>query len=70
MSESAELTAARRHCNDMYYAHGLKSDQYAQAFDHVAAIVALESSVKKLEEFCSVDSGVHRTRLLSGKIVS
>lgn len=35
----------------------------------VRALTAQIDAAKPAEEFCSLDSGVHRTRLLSGRIV-
>lgn len=62
-----ELKVARAHCNEMYAKFGFKSAEYEAAFEAVRKITSSQTVTK--EEFCSIDSGVHRTRLLDGRII-
>ncbi len=61
---NALLGPARDACRAAY-----GTDAYEARFDDVRAITRKLSDLPSTEEFCSVDSGVHRTRLLSGRIV-
>ncbi|QIG67897.1 hypothetical protein EVB53_095 [Rhizobium phage RHph_Y60] len=64
-----ELAAARKHCNEMYRQFGFNSPEYNEAFEAVRAINLKIMNAAPAEEFCSIDSGVHRTRLSNGKVI-
>lgn len=64
-----KLEAARAKANKAYDTFGFKSAQYEKAMKKVRSLVDEMNAKMQPEEFCSVDSGFHRTRLLSGRIV-
>ncbi|MGO8269242.1 hypothetical protein ACC862_24070 [Rhizobium ruizarguesonis] len=66
---SKELAAARLKANEAYAAYGFHSKEYNEAFEAVRAITTEMVDDAPKEEFCSIDSGIHRTRLLSGRLV-
>ena len=43
--------------------------KWDNAMTEVRRLRSLIEAGKPAEEFCSVDSGIHRTRLISGRIV-
>jgi hypothetical protein len=45
------------------------TDAWEAAMVTVRALCEQVNALRPPEEFCSVDSGVHRSRLLSGRIV-
>lgn len=64
-----KLEAARQVAREAYAAQGVKSEQYEAAMDKVRAIISAIEEKRAPEEFCSVDSGSHRTRLLDGRVI-
>lgn len=58
------LEPARQICREAY-----GTPQYEDRFNEVRAITSALADLPSTEEFCSVDSGVHRTRLSSGRII-
>lgn len=58
------LAPARDACRAAY-----ATDAYEARFDDVRAITRKLADLPSTEEFCSVDSGIHRTRLLSGRVI-
>lgn len=64
MTIDQQIAAARNEVRK----HQFGTAAYDAAFDAMRAItVALASN--RTEEFCSVDSGIHRTRIMNGKVV-
>ena len=45
------------------------TDEWEAAMEVVRGLCRELDAITPKEEFCSVDSGEHRTRLLSGKII-
>lgn len=67
--ESKELRAARQKCREAYAKFGM-SPQYDAAFEAVVALTRPGIlAAERMNEFFSVDSGIHRTRLLDGRII-
>ena len=64
-NETAELAAARAKVRACTFG----TAEYDAAFEAMRAITQRMIEAAPREEFCSVDSGVHRTRLASGKII-
>ncbi len=60
-----QLTAARLAVN----AETFGTSKFDAAFEVCKELARQVDAAKPSEEFCSVDSGMHRTRQLSGKIV-
>jgi hypothetical protein len=60
----SELKAARATVNSLEF--GTKA--WKSAMVVVRQLVETIDAAKPAEEFCSIDSGIHRTRLLSGRI--
>lgn len=64
MTIDQQIAAARNEVRK----HQFGTAAYDAAFDAMRAItVALASN--RTEEFCSIDSGIHRTRLMNGKVI-
>ena len=60
-----QLTAARAAVNALTFG----TPEWEAAMVKVRALVDQINAAAPREEFCSVDSGVHRTRLRSGRII-
>lgn len=60
-----ELKAARAKVNSLKF--GTK--EWEAAMEVVRVICAKIDAAKPREEFCSVDSGFHRTRLSNGRVI-
>jgi hypothetical protein len=45
------------------------TDAWEAAMVAVRSLVDQISAAKPAEEFCSIDSGIHRTRLLNGRVI-
>lgn len=65
MTLTAQIKAARMAVNAQ--AEGTPAFNAACAV--VCSLVAQQSADTPIEEFCSLDSGVHRTRLMDGRCV-
>jgi hypothetical protein len=65
----AQLEAARAVVNAIDYSAIDWQQKWDDAMAPVRALTAQIDAAKPAEEFCSIDSGVHRTRLLSGRII-
>jgi hypothetical protein len=61
---TTKLKAARAKVNE----HKFGTPEWEAAMTVVRAICAEVEVSKPQEEFCSVDSGVHRTRLPNGRV--
>jgi hypothetical protein len=44
------------------------TDAWEAAMADVRRLVDQSNAAKPVEEFCSIDSGIHRTRLINGRI--
>lgn len=66
MTLTKQLTEARREVNR----HAFGTDAWETGMVEVRRLVAAIDAQRAPEEFCSVDSGVHRTRLRDGRVVS
>lgn len=64
MSKQKELKAARAAVNGLEFG----TDAWEVAMEKVRALVAEIAAAAPAEEFCSVDSGIHRTRYADGSI--
>jgi hypothetical protein len=60
-----KLKAARDKVNSLKFG----TPEWEAAMEVVRGLCAKIDAAKPREEFCSVDSGWHRTRLLNGRIV-
>lgn len=60
-----ELKKARAKVNGLTF--GTK--EWEAAMELVRVLCAKIDAAKPREEFCSVDSGFHRTRLLNGRVI-
>ena len=59
----AQLKAARATVNSLAFG----TDEWEAAMATVRQLVEQISAANPADEFCSVDSGIHRTRLTSGR---
>ena len=66
MSDTNQLTAARNKVNSLTFG----TPEWESAMQIVRDLCAKIEAAKPQETFCSVDSGWHPTRLLSGKIIN
>lgn len=64
-NQVAQLKAARAKVNRETFG----TPAWEAAMQVVRNLVATVDAARPAEEFCSVDSGVHRTRLSNGKII-
>lgn len=60
-----ELAFARSKVNQFKFG----TQEWENAMTIVRHLTERIDSAKPKQEFCSIDSGVHRTRLLNGKLV-
>ncbi len=60
-----ELKAARKKVNSLIFG----TPEWEAAMQIVRDLCAKIDAARPVEEFCSVDSGFHRTRLRNGKII-
>jgi hypothetical protein len=65
MSLYAEIKAARAEVNK----HEFGTNAWDLAMQEVRALTQRQMEEAEPEEYCSVDSGFHRTRTLDGRIV-
>jgi hypothetical protein len=61
---NAQLKAARAIVNSLEFG----TDAWEAAMADVRRLVDQSNAAKPVEEFCSIDSGIHRTRLINGRI--
>jgi hypothetical protein len=61
----SDLKAARATVKSLQFG----TEAWESAMAVVRQLVETIDAAKPAEEFCSIDSGIHRTRLLSGRIV-
>lgn len=67
MSEQTKkLAAARQRVNELTFG----TPEWEAAMVVVRDLCAQIDAARPREEFCSVDSGVHRTRLPNGRVVA
>lgn len=50
--------------------HVFGTSEWEGAMQVVRALVQRQNDARAPEEFCSVDSGIHRTRLSSGRVIA
>ena len=62
---NAQLKAARATVNSLEFG----TDAWEAAMADVRRLVDQVNAVKPVEEFFSVDSGIHRTLLLNGRVI-
>ena len=60
-----KLKAAREKVNSLQFG----TQEWEDAMAIVRSLVEQIDSAKPKEEFCSIDSGIHRTRLLDGRVI-
>ena len=65
MSKQQQLKAARQQANQATFG----TQKWDRAMQAVRALVNAINDASPAEEFCSVDSGIHSTRLSNGKII-
>lgn len=63
---SNALTAARNKVNALTFG----TPEWESAMQDVRTLSSEVDASKPQEEFCSIDSGIHRTRLLSGRVIA
>jgi hypothetical protein len=61
----SQIKAARADVNALEFG----TDAWEAAMAVVRGLVDQISAAKPAEEFCSIDSGIHRTRMLSGRVI-
>jgi hypothetical protein len=61
----SQLQAARATVNNLDFG----TDAWETAMAIVCQLVEQISAAKPAEEFCSIDSGIHRTQLLNGQVI-
>lgn len=61
----SQLKTARATVNELEFG----TDAWEAAMVAVRTLVDQISAAKPAEEFCSIDSGIHRTRLLNGRVI-
>ena len=61
----SQLKAARATVNALEFG----TDAWDAAMVAVRSLVDQISAANPVEEFCSIDSGNHRTRLLNGRVI-
>jgi hypothetical protein len=61
----AQLKAARAAVNTLEFG----TDAWETAMAAVRHLIEQINTAKPVEEFCSIDSGIHRTCLLNGRII-
>jgi hypothetical protein len=61
---SKQLKAARAKVNEFKFG----TPEWEAAMQTVRTLVAEANAARPVEEFCSVDSGEHRTRTLNGRV--
>ena len=66
MTLTVQIKKARAAVNALQFG----TAEWEAAMVVVRALVQKQSDAAPVEEFCSLDSGVHRTRLLSGRIIN
>lgn len=66
MNLDKQMKIARKEVNSLEFG----TVQWEAAMEVVRKLVAKQMEVLPAEEFCSVDSGFHRTRLVSGVIIN
>ena len=66
MNLDKQMKIARKEVNSLEFG----TEQWEAAMQVVRKLVAKQMEVLPSEEFCSVDSGFHRTRLVSGLIIN
>ena len=64
-SAAVSLAAARAVVRDLTFG----TDAWEAAMIEVRRLCAIVNAERPAEEFCSVDSGIHRTRTLTGKVI-
>jgi hypothetical protein len=62
---NAALIAARAKVNTLTFG----TPAWDSAMQIVRDLVAAEVDALPREEFCSIDSGIHRTRLMDGRVI-
>jgi len=62
---NAQLKAARAIVNSLEFG----TDAWESAMADVRSLVGQTNAAKPVEEFCSIDSGIHRTRLSNGQVI-
>jgi hypothetical protein len=65
MSLAKQIEAARKVVNKFKFG----TQEWESAMQIVRDLVAKHDAQQPAEEFCSIDSGVHPTRLLNGRII-
>jgi hypothetical protein len=61
----SQLQAARVTVNNLDFG----TDAWETAMAIVRQLAEQISAAKPAEEFCSIDSGIHRTQLLNGRVI-
>lgn len=65
MSLSKQINAARKVVNGLEFG----TQEWEAAMQVVRDLVAKHDAQQPAEEFCSIDSGIHPTRLLNGRVI-
>jgi hypothetical protein len=65
MAIAKQIEQARKVVNSLQFG----TQEWESAMQIVRDLVAKHDAQKPAQEFCSIDSGFHSTRLLSGRIV-
>lgn len=62
---AAQIKTARAKVNALEFG----TPEWEAAMQTVRELTAAFDAAQPKEEFCSLDSGIHRTRLLSGRVI-
>jgi hypothetical protein len=65
----SQLKAAEAVVNAIDYNANSWEAEWEKAMASVRQLRDQISAAKPVEEFCSIDSGIHRTRLLNGRVI-